>query len=359
VDSRSSRQVVAVITPHLPPVVGGISTFSRETIRELSTRNVECWGFGRQGGSSANREIVGGSSRRFVWQVFLAMIRIRPGAIHAHSHWYTLLPGAMYRALRPSTRLVFTFHTQPAGPRPLVLMLFRLLLTMCTAITYVSKELQSRLPTFGRTFQLVTYPAPEPEILRARQRQPVQNTLEMLGRTSVVFVGPLVWPLKVEGVRLLVESFQRIAPRHDGTVLVIVGDGPLRANLEAFARGLLADRVIFTGNLEDVAPTIIACRVYAHISLQEGLPISLLNAMAMGKPVLTTRVGGIPEVVRDGETGVLVDPEIEKIARALDQLLSNPILCSKLGEAAARYVTTTFTWKKTVDQFLVCYEDRS
>jgi L-malate glycosyltransferase len=101
---------------------------------------------------------------------------------------------------------------------------------------------------------------------------------------------------------------------------------------------------------------MIACRVYAHISLQEGLPISLLNAMALGKPVLTTRVGGMPEVVRDGETGVLVEPEVEKIALALDLLLSNPHLCSRLGQAAAVYVRMTFTWERTVDQLLACYE---
>jgi len=349
---------VAIITPHLPPVVGGISTFTREILVALADRRVDCWGFSRQGANGSRWEVMEGGAGQFIWRVFLAVWRMQPDAVHAHAHWYTLLPGAIYRALRPSTRLVFTFHTQPVERSGLLFAAVRMLLLLCTAITYVSRELQIRIRPLHDCKQLVTYPAPEPQILERNEGLAAHCTADPRDRT-IVFVGPLVWPLKVEGVRRLVEAFSRIADRHPQTVLVIVGDGPLRPSLEVYARHLLGSRVVFTGNVENVAPRITACDVYAHISLQEGVPISLLNALALGKTVLATSVGGIPEVVRDCETGLLVEPEVGAIAMALNRLLSDTDLRTRLGNAAANCVRATFTWERTVDQLVGCYRGRA
>src|SRR6267143_5037113 len=104
---------LVLITPHLPPVKGGISTYSREVIRQVISRDFECRAYSHQGESGPDWEVIHGGSSKFVWRLFIELARLRPDVIHAHAHWYTLLPGAMYRILRPSTRLVFTFHTQP------------------------------------------------------------------------------------------------------------------------------------------------------------------------------------------------------------------------------------------------------
>src|SRR5207253_6057596 len=147
-------------------------------------------------------------------------------------------------------------------------------------------------------------------------------------RTVVTFVGPLVWPLKVEGVRRLIESFMRVANRHPDSSLLIVGDGPLRIDLEKFADKPTNGRIIFTGSIEDVGGAISASAIYAHISLQEGLPISLLNAMALGKPVLASPIGGIPEAIRNDENGLLVESDVVSLCHALDRLLSDSSLRS-------------------------------
>src|SRR5437879_1468948 len=111
---------VVIITPHFPPVIGGIATFSRELVTKMRLRGFRCWAFGREGSSTTDWEVVPGGSWAFVWRMFLHLVRIRPDIVHVHSHWYTLLPGALYRILRPRTRLVFTFHTKPIKRSPII-----------------------------------------------------------------------------------------------------------------------------------------------------------------------------------------------------------------------------------------------
>ena len=142
---------VVIITPHLPPIVGGIATFSRELITNLRLRGVRCWAFGREGSSTTEWEVVRGRSIAFVSRMLLHLLRIRPDVVHAHSHWYTLLPGVLYRILSPRTRLVFTFHTKSVRRSPLVVTLVRVALGVCSAITYVSQDLSHDMEPIIRT----------------------------------------------------------------------------------------------------------------------------------------------------------------------------------------------------------------
>lgn len=346
---------VAILSPHFPPVVGGIATFSRELVAGLRSRGVECRGYGRQGETSGDWEIIDGGVLRYTWRSFLEILRWRPDAVHAHAHWYCLVPGALLRLVHPTTRLVFTFHTQPDAKKPWALASMRVALLFCTHVTFVSKDLKRRVGTFFQSNESVIYPGPEPAMLHAIDSTEFIRRFSLGGYILVLFVGPLVWPLKVEGVRCLVESFASIAAKHERAKLVVVGDGPLRQALEDESHRLLGDQVVFTGNMKDVGGPISACTIYAHISFQEGLPISLLNAMAQGKPVVATAIGGIPEVVTDGQTGLLVPPIKQEITRALDELLSNPELRQRLGAFAASFVRTTLTWERTTDQVVQCY----
>src|SRR5205807_5729425 len=150
-------------------------------------------------------------------------------------------------------------------------------------------------------------------------------------------------------------SYLRVADRYPESVVLIVGDGPLRPQLENFAKQRSDNQLIFTGSIEDVGGAISASAIYAHISLQEGLPISLLNAMAHGKPVLASPIGGIPEAIRNDENGLLVESDVVSLCHALDRLLSDSSLRSRLGKAAAESARSQFSWSKTLDEFLRSY----
>src|SRR5205823_745017 len=123
------------------------------------------------------------------------------------------------------------------------------------------------------------------------------------------------------------------------------GDGAYRPTLERRAAELgVADRVIFLGKRPDVPAILTTANVVCHPSHAEGLPNALLEAAAAAKPMVATRVGGIPELVRDGESGFLVPPrDPPALTRALRVVLSNPERASAMGQAARAQVEREFT----------------
>ena len=138
---------------------------------------------------------------------------------------------------------------------------------------------------------------------------------------------------EIKRVDDLLASFAHATRESSGAVLTLVGDGPLRAGLEAHARDLgIADRCRFLGYREDVAPLYAAADVVALTSANEGTPVSLIEALAASKPVLSTAVGGVADVVDDGTTGFLVRPdEPELFTRRLRQLVEDEELRARLG----------------------------
>src|SRR5690606_35395203 len=119
-------------------------------------------------------------------------------------------------------------------------------------------------------------------------------------------------------------------------VLVLVGLGPMEDDLRALAGRLgLAERVLFTGSRDDVPDLLPGFDVFALSSRFEGLPIALLEAMGTGVAPVETRVGGIPEVITDGEDGLLVDAgDPGGLAAALERLLEDGDLRARLGAQA-------------------------
>src|SRR5262249_36486751 len=136
--------------------------------------------------------------------------------------------------------------------------------------------------------------------------------------------------------------------------LDIVGDGDERQELEALAARLgIRDRVRFAGHASDVRDAIASADVALSSARQEGLGIALLEAMAMGRPVVALPTGGIPEIVSDGETGWLADVRAPAaLARAMQAAIDAPAERRRRGEAARARVVTTFS----VDAMRAGYE---
>jgi glycosyltransferase involved in cell wall biosynthesis len=126
--------------------------------------------------------------------------------------------------------------------------------------------------------------------------------------------------------------------------LLIVGEGPDRPGLEAEIDRLGLDgRVRLAGERDDVPDLLAGADVFVLASASEGMPISVLEAMAAGLPVVASRVGGVPEVVADGETGLLVPPgSPQELAEALRRLLADPELRQRLGDAGRIRVRERF-----------------
>jgi glycosyltransferase involved in cell wall biosynthesis len=139
---------------------------------------------------------------------------------------------------------------------------------------------------------------------------------------------------------------------------LIVGDGVLRTALEQQAQQLsIADRVLFLGVRSDMPALFNAMDILAFSSLWEGLPVALLEGMAAGLPAVATRVGGIPSVVQDGQTGLLVSPaDSKELADAIINLLQHPQLARTMGAAGRQRVRAHFSEQMMVDQITDLYE---
>ncbi|HRV93205.1 MAG TPA: glycosyltransferase [Anaerolineae bacterium] len=135
--------------------------------------------------------------------------------------------------------------------------------------------------------------------------------------------------------------------------LLVVGDGQLRDDLIAQSRTLgIADRTIFAGARTDVPDILGELDIFAFPSLWEGLPLALLEAMAAGLPVVATAVGGTPEVVQNGQTGILVPPgDHQSLAIALERLITEPDLRLKMGQAGLNRIQQAFTVEQMVEKY--------
>jgi glycosyltransferase involved in cell wall biosynthesis len=180
------------------------------------------------------------------------------------------------------------------------------------------------------------------------------------GAGPVLFVGRLV---ERKGVAHLIEAMARLGSL--GPQLEIVGDGPERPGLEALAQRLgVANRVVFRGKIPSdelqasyaraavcVLPSVLDAR-----GDTEGLGVVLLEAMNYGTPVIASRIGGIPDIVEDGVSGLLVPPgDADALAAAVRRLRDDPALARRLGEAGRRRLREQFSWEAIVRRWLDLY----
>jgi glycosyltransferase involved in cell wall biosynthesis len=156
--------------------------------------------------------------------------------------------------------------------------------------------------------------------------------------TNAPIIGTVTRFHPVKGNQYLIEAASRVLKEFPEALFILVGDGPLRGKLEDQARRLgIQDRIQFMGFRKDVAEILGAIDISVLSSLSEGLSTALIEAKAAGCAIVATRVGGIPETVTDGHTGLLApsgDPEA--LADRIVHLLKNPAERRRFGEAARK-----------------------
>ena len=133
----------------------------------------------------------------------------------------------------------------------------------------------------------------------------------------------------------LLEAFQLLLEPCPNTELWLLGDGELRDQMESYAQSLdIQDRVRFLGSQENVYPYLHDADVFVLPSRYEGMPMTVIEAMGTGLPIVASHVGGIPDMVKDGESGLLTTLAPEDIARCCAALLSDEKLRERLGRGA-------------------------
>ncbi len=158
-----------------------------------------------------------------------------------------------------------------------------------------------------------------------------------------------------KGHRYLLEAAVQVPEAQ----FILAGDGPLRASLEAQARSLgLEGRVHFLGYRSDIPDLLAGCDVFVLPSLYEGLPLSILEAMSVGKPVIATQIGGTNEAVIPSETGLLIPPaNPAALAAAIRAILSDQSLAQRLALAGRYRVEREFSAAAMVQQVTNVYAE--
>lgn len=274
--------------------------------------------------------------RALSWRDLLGLVELirlfwreRPQIVHAN----TSKAGVLGRVAAWLTRVpvrVFTVHAwafaQYSGmPARLYLWAERLVRSLTTVIICPSQDTQAAglaARTCDRSGSVVIPNAVDVEHAPVAQHEALVPTIVSVGRLH-----------EPKDFLTLARALGRLA--QGSFKALFVGDGPDRAAVEQELRhGGLDDAVSITGERADVPELLAGADVFVLSSLSECMPISVLEAMAAGLPVVASAVGGVPEVVVEGETGALVPPgDPEALAAALAPLIADPGLRERIGAA--------------------------
>jgi len=163
----------------------------------------------------------------------------------------------------------------------------------------------------------------------------------------------------VKNQRLLIEALYLLRSKGTEAHLAIIGEGELREKLGAYAGDLgVSEYVSLVKETRNIAEFYGALDVFCLSSDSEGIPLTLLEAMAAGVPVVSTEVGGIPEVIEDGVNGCLVPPGApESLAKRVDEILGDPARGAELAAKARETVRTRFTAERMIRETEKIYEE--
>lgn len=358
---------VALVTTHYPPQVGGAASYFSSLAAALAERGLSVSVLttrepGQPPESQAGRILVVRRIPRLVgapepvrqWTQALATfgwlivlrVRRRIGIVHTHgSKSVTVGAAAFSWAFRvPVVYEIQDFFSRPnvirRGARP------RYVATGAA----VERHLRAiGLPTDG----ILTITSIPPATSVALVPAPAETH----GGCRFVFVGEINHDVK--GTDLLLEAFRRVADAEPAATLALVGDGPDRIGDEVFARERLPHgRVEFLGAVRqsEVLAVLDRSDVLVVSSRSEGMPRVILEAFSRGRPVIAARVGGVPEAVREGETGLLVpsgDPAA--LAAAMITLARNPRLRRDLGHRGRDWVASLPGWRDLAEAVIRLY----
>ena len=295
----------------------------------------------------------GGSRLAGTIPIWRALRAERPAVFHAHLSWpFACKHGVRAAWLARVPAIVGTAQLYLAPERgrrpPLVLRLYR-------RIIAVSEEVRRRYESE------LHVPGGRLVVARNAIRVPgAPPTADAALRAALVDGRPdyvVITPARLHAQKGHTYLLQAAAQVPDAT-FVFAGDGPLRMALEAEARRLgVAVRCVFLGQRSDVPALLAAADLFVLPSLYEGLPVSVLEAMAAGRPVVATAIGGTDEAVTSEETGLLVAPrDPAALASAIRRLQADPALARRLAAAARGRVERDFSSEATARQVMVIYD---
>ncbi len=263
--------------------------------------------------------------------------RLSPDIVHFNqSNPYSQQYSVLAARLAGVRNLLATYHLTPRrSTLTLRGRLFEKLLVKLYKQVIVSSEqnraeITARFHVADKNVKVMANGVEDFDTITAAEIADLKNELDIHDDKHIVScAGRLT---RQKGFGFLLEALHLLG--REDAVLVMTGDGPLGPHLESRAQKLgIEQAVLFTGFRNDVRKILCLSEFVVIPSLYEGQPLILLEAMAAGKAVIASRVYGLRDTVKDGETGILVDPgDPEQLTEAMGKLLDDPLLCRQMGQ---------------------------
>jgi glycosyltransferase involved in cell wall biosynthesis len=288
-----------------------------------------------------------------------------------HAHW--VIPNAFvasFVARSWSVPLVISTHGSDiffAKKQPALGALARWTFSRASAVTACSPDLQQGAQMLGADASRVHLIPWGADVDRFQLLQPSNDLRDRLGLQAdqlvILSLGRLV---RKKGVEYLIRAMTHVAYKHPNICCLIGGEGPEKAALQQLATVLgVGNHVHFVGAIpwDQVPQYLHLCDLFVVPSIHDehgnvdGMPTTILEAMAAAKPVVGSNVAGIPLVVSHGESGLLVEEQnVDDLARSLINLLESPELRRQYGENALYRVRQELNWQRVARNFVSLYE---
>jgi N-acetyl-alpha-D-glucosaminyl L-malate synthase BshA len=282
----------------------------------------------------------------------LDLLHVHYAIPHATSAW---IAREMLAPTRPDIKVLTTLHGTDitiVGQDPSFHAITKFSIEKSDGLTavsrYLKEETSSAFGCAGERIQVIPNFIDPAVYDRARYAPQLRDQIDA-GRKVLIHISNF---RPVKRIRDVIAIYARVA-REIPSVLVMVGDGPDRADAEQEARRLgISDSVFFLGKLDSVAPLLASADLFLLPTSSESFGLSALEALACGVPVVGTRSGGLPEVVRDGETGALCDVgDVAGMAAAAIALLGDADRWQAASTLAAADARTRFSLDEVVGQY--------
>ncbi|MFZ3115584.1 MAG: glycosyltransferase family 4 protein [Syntrophales bacterium] len=307
-------------------------------------------------------------------QIIKHLIKISPDIIHIHGRLHYILSAGVYKHIfKAKTKIIFTFHTQPQiedylseGKKQklpytgLEGKIGSFLLNHCDVVASVSDSIIKNIKKYC-DMKVTDYIVIQSGSNRTEREEMIceafkKKNVKESSYPILSSIGVFSWDWKVLGHKITIEAINILKGKYPNITLLIAGDGPYREYLMKIVESLsLKDNVVFCGNMEDPSAILHVADFYVHMALNEGSPLAVIEAMRAKKTIIAANKGGIPEIITDGETGILIEPSAVNLANKLIELIENKEICSNIGMNAYMYAVQNLSWREITNLYISIY----
>ena len=278
-----------------------------------------------------------------------------------HSHNYKSNFYAWRSLSNNNVKWVVTNHGRRSGPKLMVYdFLDGFVVRHADRVIAVSKEIARKMRLAGIAQGKILLIENGIDLERFTNNAPPEAIKESLGiKKEALVVGTIGALTKEKGHQYLLRAALKVIRIYPEAIFLLIGDGIERPSLEKTVSSLgIKDSVIFAGMRKDVPKILSILDVFVLPSLNEGLPVALLEAQGAQIPVIASYVGAIPDVLQDGVTGVLIPPkDPQAIAEAIIMILSNKKFASGIAQKGFERVRDNFSSQKMGEKYLSIYKE--